>query len=94
MIVISGTSSLDRNIAPLSLFDQANSTGVRAFASDANMILLRVPDSKQAFDRMKQRGVLVKHVAGLHPLLVNCLRITVGTPQENDLMIAALKASL
>jgi histidinol-phosphate aminotransferase len=31
---------------------------------------------------MKARGVLVKHIAGLHPLLANCLRLTVGTPDE------------
>jgi histidinol-phosphate aminotransferase len=53
-----------------------------------------VPDSKAAFDGMKQRGVLIKHVAGLHPLLANCLRLTVGTPEENNLMIDALRASL
>ena len=58
------------------------------------MILVRVPDSKRAFEGMKARGVLVKHVAGLHPLLANCLRLTVGTPDENTLMIDALKASL
>jgi histidinol-phosphate aminotransferase len=68
--------------------------GVRAFASDANMILVRVPDAKVAFEGLKQRGVLVKHIAGLHPLLAQCLRLTVGTPQENDALIAALKASL
>jgi histidinol-phosphate aminotransferase len=68
--------------------------GVRAFPSEANMILVRVPDSKAAFDGMKARGVLVKHIAGLHPLLANCLRLTVGTPQENDLMLGALKESL
>jgi histidinol-phosphate aminotransferase len=68
--------------------------GTRAFPSEANMILVRVPDSKRAFEGMKQRGVLVKHIAGLHPLLANCLRLTVGTPQENTLMIDALKASL
>ncbi len=68
--------------------------GVHAFASDANMILVRVPDSKAAFEGMKSRGVLIKHIAGLHPLLAQCLRLTVGTPQENDAMIAALKASL
>ncbi len=68
--------------------------GVQAFPSDANMILVRVPDAKQAFDGMKARGVLVKHVAGLHPLLANCLRLTVGTPEENDLMIRALRESL
>ena len=68
--------------------------GVTAFPSEANMILVRVPDAKRAFEGMKQRGVLVKHIAGLHPLLANCLRLTVGSPAENDAMIAALKASL
>ncbi len=68
--------------------------GIQVFASDANMILVRVPDSKSAFEGMKSRGVLVKHIAGLHPLLANCLRLTVGTPEENDAMMAALKASL
>jgi len=67
---------------------------VTPFASEANMILLRVPDSRAAFEGMRQRGVLVKHIAGLHPLLANCLRLTVGTPEENTLMIDALKASL
>ena len=68
--------------------------GAQAFPSEANMILVRVPDSQRAFDGMKARGVLVKHIAGLHPLLANCLRLTVGTPEENDLMLHALKESL
>ena len=68
--------------------------GVHAFPSEANMILVRVPDGKRAFDGMKARGVLVKHIAGLHPLLANCLRLTVGTPEENDQMLRALKESL
>jgi len=38
--------------------------------------------------------VLVKHIAGLHPLLANCLRLTVGSPPENDSMIDALRVSL
>jgi histidinol-phosphate aminotransferase len=67
---------------------------VHAFPSEANMVLVRVPDSKRAFDGMKARGVLVKHIAGLHPLLANCLRLTVGAPEENDAMIQALSASL
>jgi histidinol-phosphate aminotransferase len=68
--------------------------GVTVFPSEANMILVRVPDSKRAFEGMKQRRILVKHIAGLHPLLANCLRLTVGTPEENTLMIQALKESL
>ena len=72
----------------------AQTPGVRAFPSEANMILVRVPDAKLAFEGMKQRGVLVKNISSLHPLLANCLRLTVGTPEENVLMIDALKASL
>ena len=68
--------------------------GVQPFPSQANMILVRVPDSRRAFEGLKARGVLVKHIAGLHPLLKNCLRLTVGTPEENQLMIQALKDSL
>ena len=68
--------------------------GVQPFPSEANMVLVRVPDSKRAFDGMKARGVLIKHIAGLHPLLANCLRLTVGTPEENDAMIKALESSL
>jgi histidinol-phosphate aminotransferase len=68
--------------------------GAQPFPSEANMVLVRVPDSKKAFEGMRARGVLVKNIEGLHPLLKNCLRLTVGTPQENSLMIEALKASL
>ena len=72
----------------------AQVVGVTAFPSEANMILVRVADAVRAFDGMKQRGVLVKNISPLHPLLSNCLRLTVGTPEENTLMIDALKASL
>jgi len=67
---------------------------VQPFPSEANMILVRVPDSARAFEGMKARGILVKHIAGLHPLLANCLRLTVGTPDENALMLRALAESL
>ncbi len=72
----------------------ARLSGVRAFPSEANMILLRVSDSARTFEGLKSRGVLVKHIAGLHPLLANCLRLTVGSPEENDAMIRALEQSL
>ncbi|TAL69105.1 MAG: histidinol-phosphate transaminase [Burkholderiaceae bacterium] len=68
--------------------------GVRAWRSDANMILARVPDAARAFDGLKARGVLVKNVSKMHPLLANCLRLTVGTAQENVKMLAALQESL
>jgi histidinol-phosphate aminotransferase len=68
--------------------------GVRPYPSQANMILARVPDAARAFAGMKARGVLVKNVSSLHPLLVNCLRLTIGTPDENRQMLAALAAAL
>ena len=51
---------------------------------------------RATFAGMKARGVLIKNVSALHPLLANCLRITVGTPDENTQMLAlaALRASL
>jgi histidinol-phosphate aminotransferase len=67
---------------------------VKAWRSDANMILVRVPDAARAFEGMKARGVLVKNVSKMHPLLANCLRLTVGTAAENVQMMAALQASL
>lgn len=68
--------------------------GVRTYPSDANMILLRVPDAQKTFDGMRTRKVLVKNVSKMHPLLANCLRLTVGTADENRLMLAALRESL
>jgi len=62
--------------------------------SEANMVLIRVTDSAKAHAAMKARGVLVKNVAALHPLLAQCLRLTVGTTADNALMLAALEASI
>jgi histidinol-phosphate aminotransferase len=72
----------------------AKMPGVNSWPSDANMILVRVPDAQRAFDGLKARGVLVKNVSKMHPLLANCLRLTVGTEGENTQMLSALEASL
>jgi histidinol-phosphate aminotransferase len=68
--------------------------GVGPFKSDANMILARVPDAAKTFDGLKARGVLVKNVSKMHPLLANCLRLTVGTADENAKLLAALQLTL
>ena len=39
---------------------------------------------------LRDAGILVKNVAAWHPLLANCLRITIGTPAENDALLEAL----
>jgi histidinol-phosphate aminotransferase len=76
------------------LRELAATPSVTTFPSEANMILVRVPRAAATFDAMKAGGVLVKNVEGLHPLLAGCLRLTVGTAEENTLMIGALRASL
>jgi histidinol-phosphate aminotransferase len=68
--------------------------GVTPFPSDANMVLARVPDAQRCFDALKARGLLVKNVSKMHPLLGQCLRLTVGTPLENALLISALPECL
>ena len=68
--------------------------GVTPYPSQANMILARVPDAARAFAGMRARGVLIKNVSTMHPLLANCVRLTVGTADENAQMLAALQASL
>ena len=66
-------------------------SGVKLYPSEANFFLLRVPDAPKAFETLKRQGVLVK---SLHPGLENCLRVTVGTPDENRILIAAMKEAL
>jgi histidinol-phosphate aminotransferase len=64
--------------------------GVRVYPTQANFVLVRVPDANRVFEGLKSRRILVKNVHGGHPLLENCLRITIGTPQENDAVLSAL----
>jgi histidinol-phosphate aminotransferase len=72
--------------------------GVTPFPSDANMMLARFeggPDTAiRVFELLKAQKVLVKNVSKMHPLLTNCLRLTIGTPQENQQLLAALAVAL
>ncbi|HEY5637344.1 MAG TPA: histidinol-phosphate transaminase [Burkholderiales bacterium] len=68
--------------------------GVTVFPSDANFFLLRVPDAPRAYEGLRAQGVLVRNFHGAHPMLAHCLRITVGTPEENRILLSALKEVL
>jgi histidinol-phosphate aminotransferase len=63
---------------------------VAVFPTEANFVLIRVPDAQHWFATLRDAGILVKNVSAMHPLLANCLRITIGTPAENDALLAAL----
>ena len=64
--------------------------GFTVSPSDANFLLVRVPDAPAVASGLRTAGILVKNLHGGHPLTANCLRITVGTPAENDALLAAL----
>ena len=72
--------------------------GVTPYASEANMMVLRFTGdadaAHRAFEVLKAHKVLVKNVSKMHPLLANCLRLTVGTPDENAQLLAALTSAL
>lgn len=65
---------------------------LHAYPSDANFILcrLRRHDAGLIFSGLKRHGLLVKNLHTPGSLLENCLRLTVGTPAENDLLLRAL----
>ena len=68
--------------------------GVTVCETQTNFLLARVPEADLLYDGLRQRRILVKNVNSWHPLLANCLRITVGTPRENDALLAALNGLL
>jgi histidinol-phosphate aminotransferase len=68
--------------------------GVRTSPSDANFILFSVPGAAEIFESLKRRGILIKKLAGSHPALRDCLRVTVGRPEENAAFLRALEESI
>ncbi|QDQ26494.1 histidinol-phosphate transaminase [Chitinimonas arctica] len=68
--------------------------GVTVFPSEANFLLLRVADAEGTFAKLRNAGILIKNLHGAHPLLLNCLRVTVGTPQENERVLSVLPTCL
>ena len=71
--------------------DLAKLKGIEVFPSAANFFLVRVPDAVRTYEALRRQGVLVRN---LHPGLKNCLRITVGTPDENRILLTALREAL
>lgn len=77
------------------LYQQLNEiAAVKVYTSEANFLLFRVANAAAIFNGLKQRGVLIKNLNGGHPMLTDCLRVTVGTPDENERFMAALKESM
>jgi histidinol-phosphate aminotransferase len=68
--------------------------GTEVFPSAGNFLLVRVPDASVLFETLLTARVLIKNVSKMHPLLANCVRLTVGSPEENAQLLAGLKLVL
>lgn len=70
--------------------------GVRAWPSQTNFILFQVEnrDANEIFESLRARGVLIRNLNSSGGMLKACLRVTVGTPEENASFLKALEASL
>ncbi len=70
--------------------------GIEVWPSRANFLLFRLPGGRgpKVFAKLRASGVLVKNLHGSHGALQDCLRVTVGTPAENQSFLDALRAAL
>ena len=63
---------------------------LKVFPSDANFLMLKVKDADKLYEHIKQHGTLVRNVS--HYLnCENCLRITIGTFDENNKVLSLIK---
>lgn len=63
------------------------------FPSDANYLLVRLPNAKEIQKQLAERGVVIRDRSS-QPKLDNCLRITIGTKEENNALLEKLKSIL
>jgi len=70
----------------------ASINGLQVFPSEANFVLVRAPQgmARNWFEELKNKKILIKCLDGGHSLLKDCLRITVGTSEQNELLVSAL----
>lgn len=71
-------------------------TSLRTYPSEANFILLRTLNkpADQVFNSLKQQGILIKNLSPQAGLLNNCLRVTIGKPEENTAFLEAIRLAL
>jgi len=69
---------------------------VHAFPSEANFILFRITgkDPDEVFAELKTQGVLIKNMSHASPALQQCMRVTVGAPEENQTFLGCLEKCL
>ena len=74
------------------VFSELSAIGrLKAFPSEANFITVRVPDADALFNTLKENRILIKKLHGTHPLLEQCVRITIGSPEQNDAVLDIIR---
>jgi len=83
--IIDSRNSLVKNLLSKNCFE--------VFQSEANFITLRLKQisAKGVVQGLKEKGILIKVLDGAHPLLKNCIRVTVGSEEENVALLMALE---
>jgi histidinol-phosphate aminotransferase len=72
-----------------SLFNELSKMeGIKPYPTEANFILFRIKDPDRIYRALLKKGVLVRNMKGV---VDGCLRVTVGTPEENRIFLKALK---
>jgi histidinol-phosphate aminotransferase len=62
----------------------------KLYPSDANFVLAKMTNATAIYNYLKEKGIIVRNRSNVI-LCEDCLRITVGTPKENEQLISALK---
>lgn len=79
------------------VLDQLNElTGITAFNSSANFILFKTGKNQAniIYEQLKEQGILIKNLSVQGGLLTDCLRVTIGKPEENKIFIQSLSKIL
>ncbi len=63
--------------------------GIKVYASAANFILIKIQNSKDVYTKLCERGIFIR-AFGSSPLLSDCMRITIGTHEQNSVLLDEL----
>jgi len=61
------------------------------YPTDSNFVLVKVNDANATYNYLVDKGIIVRNRSSVS-LCLDCLRITVGTPEENEILIQALNS--
>jgi histidinol-phosphate aminotransferase len=73
------------------LEEMGKTNGLKPYPSEANFILFKVRDADNVYSSLLKKGILVRN---LNDVIKGCLRVTIGTPEENKIFLKAIKAIL